>query len=57
MSGRVYEEHEEELRPHFSGKGTLRFTPEEPLHDDLIRRIVEIRMEDNAKEDRAKKRR
>jgi uncharacterized protein YdhG (YjbR/CyaY superfamily) len=57
MSGRVYEEHEEELRPYFSGKGTLRFTPEEPLPDDLIRRIVEIRIEDNAREDRTKKRR
>ena len=35
-----------DLRTHFSGKGTLQFSPEHPLPDDLVRRIVEIRREE-----------
>ncbi|MEX2547260.1 MAG: DUF1801 domain-containing protein [Chloroflexota bacterium] len=34
----------DELTPHLSGKGTLRFAADEPLPADLIRRIVEIRL-------------
>ncbi len=33
----------DELVPHLSGKGTLRFAADQPLPADLIRRIVEIR--------------
>lgn len=30
----------DELRPYFSGKGTFRFDPEDPMPDDLVTRIV-----------------
>jgi uncharacterized protein YdhG (YjbR/CyaY superfamily) len=36
----------EEIAPHVYGKGTLRFRADEALPLDLIRRIVEIRLED-----------
>jgi uncharacterized protein YdhG (YjbR/CyaY superfamily) len=32
-----------QLREYFTGKGTLQFTPEHPLPDDVVRQIVEIR--------------
>jgi uncharacterized protein YdhG (YjbR/CyaY superfamily) len=35
-----------ELRPYFSGKGTLHFKAEEPLPAALVRRIVEVRLEE-----------
>lgn len=35
-----------ELQDHFSGKGTLRFTPDEPLPDELVRRIVAVRRDE-----------
>lgn len=34
----------DELVPHLSGKGTLRFSADAPLPVDLIRRIAEIRL-------------
>jgi hypothetical protein len=34
----------EELQPYVSGKGTLRFTVDDPLPDRLVRRIVEVRL-------------
>ena len=34
----------EELRPHLSGKGTIRFPAGRPLPLDLVRRIVEARV-------------
>jgi uncharacterized protein YdhG (YjbR/CyaY superfamily) len=34
----------EELEPHLSGKGTLRFPLSTPLPTDLIRRVVEVRV-------------
>ena len=36
----------DEVRPFVSGKGTLRFPARDPLPLDLIRRIVEIRVEE-----------
>ena len=36
----------DEIAPYVSGKGTLRFKVGDPLPLDLIRRIVEIRLED-----------
>jgi uncharacterized protein YdhG (YjbR/CyaY superfamily) len=36
----------EELEPHFSGKGTLRFPADKPIPSELIRRIVEVRLEE-----------
>lgn len=38
--GAVAEAMEEELRPYKSGKGTVRFSLDEPLPADLIRRII-----------------
>jgi hypothetical protein len=32
-----------ELKSYFTGKGTLQFTPERPLPNDVIRQIVAIR--------------
>ena len=43
-----------ELKPFMAGKGTVHFTPEKPLPDDLIRRIVKARVAEN--EERAGKR-
>ena len=40
----VIEAHKEELTPFVSGKGTLRFTPDEPIPAALVRKIVEARI-------------
>ncbi len=37
-----------ELKPFETGKGTLRFTPERPLPDELVIRIVKARVAENA---------
>lgn len=37
-----------ELKPYFSGKGTLRFRAEKPLPAALVRRIVQIRLGETA---------
>ena len=34
----------DEIRPYLSGKGTIRFTVDEPLPPELVKRIVEIRL-------------
>ncbi len=46
MSLKVIEDHKEELRPHFSGKGTLRFTAEKPIPAALVKKIVKARIEE-----------
>jgi len=33
-----------ELDPYLSGKGTLRFPPDDPIPPELVRRIVKIRL-------------
>lgn len=38
----------EELKPNLSGKGTIRFTADKPLPARLVRKIVKIRLEENA---------
>jgi uncharacterized protein YdhG (YjbR/CyaY superfamily) len=38
----------EELKPYFSGKGTLRFTADKPIPAALVRKIVKTRIEENA---------
>jgi len=38
---------EEELKPYKSGKGSVQFPLGQPLPADLIRRIVEFRVEEN----------
>ena len=37
----------EELKPYFSGKGTIRFTTEKPLPAALVKKIVKMRIEEN----------
>lgn len=37
-----------ELKPYFSGKGTIRFTVDMPLSSALVKKIVKIRIEENA---------
>jgi uncharacterized protein YdhG (YjbR/CyaY superfamily) len=38
----------EKLKPYFSGKGTLRFTPDKPIPVALVKRIVKARIEEIA---------
>ena len=38
----------EELKPYFSGKGTLRFTADKPIPTALVKKIVKARLEENA---------
>jgi len=44
----VMEAHGEELKPYFSGKGTLRFTADKPIPAPLVKKIVKTRIEENA---------
>ena len=37
-----------ELSPYLAGKGTIRFPADQPIPTDLVRRIVEIRVAENA---------
>jgi uncharacterized protein YdhG (YjbR/CyaY superfamily) len=47
-SGKVMETLGDELAPYFSGKGTLRFTVDEPISSGLVERIVKVRIEEIA---------
>lgn len=38
----------EELKPYFSGKGTIRFHADRPLPAALVKKIVKVRLEENA---------
>ena len=38
----------EELKPYFSGKGTIRFDTDKPLPVALVKKIVRARLEENA---------
>jgi len=42
-SGSVMDKLGTELQSRFTGKGTLQFTPQDPLPDELVRQIVAIR--------------
>jgi len=44
MSAALIETHRDELAGFATAKGTLRFTPEHPLPNDLVERIVRERM-------------
>jgi uncharacterized protein YdhG (YjbR/CyaY superfamily) len=44
----VLEELGEELKPYFSAKGTIRFKADKPLPDALVKKIVKVRIEENA---------
>jgi uncharacterized protein YdhG (YjbR/CyaY superfamily) len=43
----MLEAYGEELKPYFSGKGTIRFTTEKPLPAALVKKIVKMRIEEN----------
>jgi uncharacterized protein YdhG (YjbR/CyaY superfamily) len=43
-SGKVMEELGSEVEPYFSGRGTLRFTVDDPIPSPLVARIVEVRL-------------
>lgn len=45
-SGTVMDEFGEELSAHRTGKGTLQFTVEQPLSDELLEQLVRIRLEE-----------
>ena len=45
-SGSVMDKLGPELQAHFTGKGTLQFTPQKPLPADLVRQIVAIRRDE-----------
>jgi uncharacterized protein YdhG (YjbR/CyaY superfamily) len=47
-SKKVLEAHGEELKPYFSGKGTLRFTVDKPIPAALVKKIVRTRIEETA---------
>ncbi len=38
----------EELKPYFTGKGTIRFQADKPLPAALVRKIVQVRIVENA---------
>ena len=46
MSGEVIEALGEELKPYASGKGTIRFQPNEPLPVALVKKVVKVRLEE-----------
>jgi uncharacterized protein YdhG (YjbR/CyaY superfamily) len=44
----VIEELGADLVPHLSGKGTIQFRADEPIPLELVKRVVEIRVRENA---------
>ena len=48
-SEKVMEAYGEELKPYFSGKGTIRFTVDEPLPAALVKKMVKVLIEENSK--------
>jgi uncharacterized protein YdhG (YjbR/CyaY superfamily) len=48
MSMKVIEAHREELKPYFTGKGTIRFQADKPLPAALVKKLVKARIEENA---------
>ncbi len=47
-SAKVRRQFSTELKPFEGGKGTLHFTPDQPLPADLVTRIVKARVAENA---------
>jgi uncharacterized protein YdhG (YjbR/CyaY superfamily) len=46
-TGSLTEEMKEELKAYKTSKGTIQFTVEKPLPDELVRHIVQYRMQQN----------
>jgi uncharacterized protein YdhG (YjbR/CyaY superfamily) len=49
-NARVVEALGDELKPYLSGRGTIRFPLDEPIPEALVRRVVEVRLEENRAE-------
>ena len=47
-SGAVLEALGDEIAPFHTGKGTIRFTAERPLSDELVTRLVRVRIAEDA---------
>jgi uncharacterized protein YdhG (YjbR/CyaY superfamily) len=47
-SGSVMEKLGTELQSYFTGRGTLQFTPDKPIPDDVIHQIIAIRRDEIA---------
>jgi uncharacterized protein YdhG (YjbR/CyaY superfamily) len=54
MSATLFDALGDELAGYRTSKGTIRFTPEKPLPEALVRRIVEARLAENVRLDAAK---
>ena len=48
MSKQVIEDHREALEAYATGKGTLRFTADNPIPAAVVKKIVKARLEENA---------
>jgi uncharacterized protein YdhG (YjbR/CyaY superfamily) len=48
MSGQTVEAHRDDLAGYDTSKGTIRFAPERPLPDALVRKLVRARIAENA---------
>jgi uncharacterized protein YdhG (YjbR/CyaY superfamily) len=46
-NGALTEQMKEQLKDHKTSKGTIQFTVEKPLPDELVRHIVKFRMKEN----------
>lgn len=55
MSSRLIAEHAAELAEYDTSPGTIRFQPERPLPEALVRAIVTARLAENAELDRRRK--
>ncbi|HET7169640.1 MAG TPA: DUF1801 domain-containing protein [Candidatus Limnocylindrales bacterium] len=51
-SGAVVDALGDEIAPYLAGRGTIRFPADQPLPLDLVARIVEIRLAENAASER-----
>jgi uncharacterized protein YdhG (YjbR/CyaY superfamily) len=49
MSTAVLEAHAAELAGYRTGKGSVRFTPDKPLPETLVKKLVEARLAENAR--------
>ena len=47
MSGAVIEAHMDELKPYYTSRGTIRFTPGKPLPAALVKKLVKARIAEN----------
>jgi uncharacterized protein YdhG (YjbR/CyaY superfamily) len=54
-TGSLTEEMKEELKDYKTSKGTIQFTVEKPLPDELVRHIVKFRMKQNVEKMSSKK--